>query len=62
MLNCALVEMIKQLPEEDVDCNSLSFHGDNVYIGTYECIKWNVVTDTVVRLEGYPDGLLLHPM
>ena len=48
------VEMIKQFPENDTCC-SLSFHGDVVYIGSRRCvIQWNVVTDAVVRLKGYP--------
>ena len=57
MMSYDTVEMIKQFPE-GVDCESLAFHGDVVYIGSYECvIQWNVVTDAVVRLEGYPNGL-----
>ncbi len=50
--------MIKQFPE-DVGCYSLSFHGDNVFIGSYGCvILWNVVTDAVERLGGYPPRLI----
>ena len=50
---CDTVEMIKQFPER-VENSSLSFQGDVVYIGVMECvIQWNVVTDAVVRLEGY---------
>ncbi len=50
------VELIKQLPNEPhFNCFSPSFHGDVVYIGSYmHIIQWNVVTDSVVRLEGYP--------
>ncbi len=52
------VEMIKQFADDDVSCHSLSFHGDGVYFGSYCCvIQWNVVTDAVLMLEGYP-GLL----
>ena len=51
------VEMIKQYPQE-VGCSSLSFHGDDVYIGSYSRIfQWNVTTDTVATLEGYPNSL-----
>jgi outer membrane protein assembly factor BamB len=51
------VEMIKQFPER-VSCFSLSFHGDSVYIGILRfVVQWNVVTDAVVRLEGY-QGLI----
>ncbi len=53
------VEMIKQSPE-NVTYLSLSFHGDVAYIGSYKyTIQWNVVTDAVVRLEGYPGLILL---
>ncbi len=56
------VAMIKQLPE-DASCFSLAFHGDVVYIGSYRrVIQWNVVTDTVVTLKGYPNGLILLPL
>ncbi len=57
MMSSDTVEMIKQF-EKDVVCCSLSFHGDAVYIGCYmRVIQWTVVTDAVVRLEGYP-GLI----
>ncbi len=57
MMSYGAVEMIKQFPD-DVDCSSLSFHGDVVYIGSWRCvIQWNVVTNTIVRLEGHP-GLI----
>ena len=47
------VEFITQFPE-CVDCTSLSFRDDAVYIGEFGCIiHWNVVTDAVVRLEEY---------
>ena len=47
-----------QFPE-DIGCGSLSFHGDVVYIGAIDgAIQWNVDTDAVVRLEGYPFGLI----
>ena len=53
------VEMIKQFPERAY-CYSLSFHGDVVYIESYRCvIQWNVVTDAVARLEGYPAHSLI---
>ena len=46
--------MIKQFPNDDTFCLSLSVHGDAVYIGSDFCvIQWNVVTDAVVKLEGY---------
>jgi hypothetical protein len=47
------VEMIKQFPERYI-CRALSFHGDDVYIASSVCvIQWNVVIDTIIRLEGY---------
>jgi hypothetical protein len=49
-----VVEMVKQFANEVVSCSSLLFHGDFVYIGCYDVCKWNVVTDSIVRLEGYP--------
>ncbi len=53
LMSSDTVEMIKQFPE-DVSCFSLSFHGDYVYIGSNNCvIRWNVLTDVVVRLGGY---------
>ncbi len=56
-----VVEMIKQFPE-NVPCWSLAFHSDVVYIGsTGAVIKWNVVSDKVLRLQGYPDGLNSKP-
>ncbi len=55
------VAMIKQLPDKDVYCASLSFHGDVVYIGSFECIiQWNVGTDIVVSLKGYPRLILFR--
>ncbi len=52
--------MIKQFPEDLSSC-FLAFHGDVVYIGSLKCvIQWNVVTDAVVRLEGYPGLSLIH--
>ncbi len=60
MMSFGAVGMIKQFPER-VNCFSLSFHGDVVFIGSYECvIQWNVITDTVARLEGYPS--LIAPL
>ncbi len=54
------VKMIKQFPDEDVECNSLSFHGDVVCIGSKGyASKWDVVNDAVVRLREYP-GLILQ--
>ena len=54
MMSYDTVEMIKQFPE-GVDCESLAFHGDVVYIGSRgRIIQWNVVTDAVARLKGYP--------
>ncbi len=51
------VQMINPFPEDNA-CRSLSFHGDVVYIGSDKCvIRWNVVTDAVLRLEGY-DSLI----
>jgi hypothetical protein len=48
------VEMIKQFSSR-VYCYSLLLSGNVVYIGSNESvIQWNMVTDTVVRLEGYP--------
>jgi hypothetical protein len=45
--------MIKQYPG-NVYCYSLAFHGDLVYVGNYRCGRqWNLVTDAVVRLQGY---------
>ena len=58
---CNAVEMIKQYHDEHAVCRSLSLHGDVVYIGGDRCvIQWNVVTDSVVRLEGYPGLILQH--
>ncbi len=58
MMSHGTVEMIKQFPEREF-CYSLSFHGDVAYNGSYEyVIQWNIVTDAVVRLEGYP-GLII---
>jgi hypothetical protein len=55
------VEMIKQFPER-ISCSSLSFHGDVVYIASNRCVvQWNVVTDTIVPLKGYP-GFTLPPL
>ncbi len=54
------VGMIKQFPER-IHCNALSFLGDVVYIGGYaRIVQWNIVTDSVLRLEGYPGLNLLH--
>jgi hypothetical protein len=59
-MSSVTVEMIKQFPE-DVGCDSLAVHGDVVYIGSVNCvIQWNVAAETVVRLEGYPNGLILQ--
>ncbi len=59
-LNCLcntsrlVVEVIKQCPER-VNCWSLLFHGDVVYIGSAASIvQWNVVTDSIATLEGCP--------
>ena len=65
MLSCMIssdtVEMIKQFHEDNAYYSSLLFHGDAVYIGSDSfVIRWNVVTDAVLRLEGYP-GLILLP-
>ncbi len=47
------VEMIQEFPGR-AECESLSFHGDVVYVGSYgRIMQWNVVTDAVVRLGGY---------
>ena len=54
MMRYNAVEMIKQFPER-VDCRSLAFHGDVIYIGSINSIiQWSVGTDAVVRLEEYP--------
>ena len=59
MTGYVAVEMIKQFPEGYVYCEFLSFHGNIVYIGSFMRItQWDVATDAVVRLEGYP-GLFL---
>ncbi len=43
------------------DCLTLSFHGDVVYIGGDKCVvHWNVVTNVVQRLEGYPGLIVCH--
>jgi hypothetical protein len=58
MMSHLPVGMIKQLPE-GAYCGSLSFHGDDIYIGSIDCvIQWNLVTDTALELEGYT-GLIL---
>ncbi len=58
VMNHDTVAVIDQLPDKDIDCVSLSFYGDVVYVGSNRCvIQWNVVTDAVARLEGYPNGL-----
>ncbi len=55
MISYDTVEMIKQYREKNVRCWSLSLHGDVVYIGGHRFIvQWNALTDTIVRLEGYP--------
>ncbi len=57
-MSSVTVAMIKRF-SKPVVCVSLSFNGDAVYIGDSKCIiQWNVVTDEVVRLEGYP-GLIM---
>jgi hypothetical protein len=49
------VEMVKQFLEARFGCNSLSFHNDFVYIGSYSCvIQWKVATDAVAIFDGYP--------
>ena len=51
--------MIKQFPDDlfkqaVLFCDSLSFHGDVIYIGGKVCVtQYNVVTESVARLEGY---------
>jgi hypothetical protein len=61
MMSYDTVEMIKQFPDVDVHCMSLSFHGDVVYIGSSGfVIQWNVVTDTVVKLDGFPGLISPH--
>ncbi len=60
LMGSGTVEMIKQFPE-DAARFYLSFHGDVVYIGGYHrVIQWNVVTDAVVRFEGYPSMTSFH--
>jgi hypothetical protein len=57
LLSFRTVEMIKQFLES-VGCCSLTFHGGVVCIGSSGCvIQWNLATDAVVRLEGFP-GLI----
>ena len=57
--NYDIVERIKQFPDY-MRGHALSFLGDVVYIGGHQHIaQWNVVTDTVVKLEGY-DGMVLR--
>ncbi len=52
------VKMIKQFPQSVH--HSLAFHGDVVYIGSWlHIIQWNVATDAVVRLEGFPSLILI---
>ena len=59
-LSSDTVEMIKQFPERDTS-PSLSFHGDVAYIGDIQCaIQWNVDSDAVVKLEGYPGLIFKH--
>ncbi len=54
------VERIKQFPDEHVRCHCLSARGDVVYIGGVRCsIQWNMITDSVEKLEGY-HGLILQ--
>jgi hypothetical protein len=51
--------MIKQYSDRDIDSSALTFHGDVAYIGSIaHVIKWNVETNAVERLDGYP-GLTL---
>jgi hypothetical protein len=58
MMSYDTVEMIKQFLGGPVDCSSMLFHADAVYIGIRGCvIQWNIVTDSVVRLEGYPSSV-----
>ncbi len=53
-----IVEMVKQFPD-DVNCFALTIYDDVVYFGGYSCvIQWNVVTDSVVRLDGYANRLI----
>ena len=55
------VEMIKQFPNYDFYCDPLSFHGDVVYIGAFGfVVQWNVATDAIGRLEGYPGLVSQH--
>jgi hypothetical protein len=54
------VQMIKKFPYEDLFCESLCFNGDVGYIECNTCIiQWNVITDAIAILDGYP-GLILH--
>ena len=47
--------MIKQFPEEEVNCYFLSFHDHVVYIGSDGfVIQWNLVNDAVETLDGDP--------
>ena len=56
-----VVEMIKQFLDESFGSVSLLFHGDVVYIGSYQrIIQWNLVTDSVVKLDGYSSLNLSH--
>ncbi len=47
------VEMINKFPE-DANFYCVSLHGDFVYIGSDNCILWNVITNAIVRLDAYP--------
>jgi hypothetical protein len=59
MMSSDTVEMIKHFRGEGVVCYSLSFHGDTVYIGGNDgAIQWNVDTDAVAKLLGYPQRLI----
>ncbi len=61
MMSYYIVEMIKQIPEPGFRF-SLSIHGNVVYIVSFckRVIQWNVVTDSVVMLEGYTGLSLLQ--
>ncbi len=59
MMSYDTAEVIKQFPDEEVVCTSLSFHGDAVYIGGRGCVvQWTVITHAINRLLGYPYGLI----
>ena len=58
MMNYDTVEMIKHFPE-NLSCNGLGIHSAAVYIVSHaRIVQWNVATDVVVKLDGYPGSFI----